>query len=312
MDLENREMQRIQVIGRAIMSHVQQLFRNADLFDANNQIFGKLSTTLSNYVEESFKLFGACTLRINAHQVFLEDNRVFVDAGMIESVNFLTQIFNNGEISGFSFHQECTVPDTLLKSLFAFREALINDKAKGVDAIVKGLTRRHVPYLSPLPQMENPTTMTGIRDLENAKKFCLRNAAKIILFLEEFGLSVEKEELPKMNILYRLIMNLMRIQETYPHLVTGLIHFPIKDPFQDQAFRSIVLLLTVGKTLAMDRRTQIDLCTASIFQKYGYLTIPTVVRNSPRIDEFLRTVSERGAKKFSKPSLLTALCTCVW
>jgi len=294
---QNAETARIQVMGRSLLSHLQQLFRNADLFEQNNQIFGKLAGTMANYVAESFKMFGGCSLRINAHQVFIEDNRVFVDAGMIESVNFLTMLFTNAEIGGLAIQQECTDADILLKSLFALRETIINEKSKGAEAIKRALSRHHYPYLLPLAHYESQSTMTGIRDVENARKFALRNATKLLLYLQDFVLTVEKDEPPRMNILYRVVMNLMRINELYPNLVLGLLYFPIRDPLQRQMFQSIVLLLAVGRELKLERRTQIDLCVASAFQRYGYLTIPTVVRNSPRLAEYTSTVAIRGAKK---------------
>lgn len=289
--------QRIRVLGRSIVSHFQQLFRNAELFEPNNVIFARLSQTLSNYIAESYRFLGGCTLRLSSYQVFLEDSRVFIDSGMVEAVNFLSTFFGAAEIGGVFFHEECQDPKILLKALFAFRETVLDDKARGDEAIKKGLIRRHTPYILPLPLSRAEATMTGIRDLNNAKKFALRNAAKFIMFLEDMEPSLEKKEAFRINIAHRVILNLIRVNEVYPHLIISLTQIQIADQLLSQLFHGVLLLLAVGKRLGLSRQTQIDLAVAAVFQNLGYQTIPPPIRESDRMQDYLPSVPDRAARK---------------
>lgn len=294
---QDAHMARISVLGRSVLSHLQQVLRNAEVFESNNQIFVRLAKTMSSYIRECFELLGGCTLRIDSYQVFLEDTRVYIDAGMVESVNFLSSFFRSAGIGGLFFHEECLDPNNLLKSIFVFRETVLDSQARGVDAIKRGLEDRHCPFLLPVPWNQSESTMTGIRDETNARKFAFRNAAKLMMFLEDMHRAVENQETIRVAIAYRVLLNLIRVNENYPHVIMALMQARGHDPVISRLFVGVILVLATSKRLRLNRQVQLDLAVASLFHLVGYQSLPKGIRESDKIKEYLPSVPSRGARK---------------
>jgi len=294
---ESAHLKRIQLQGRSILSHVQQMFRNADLFEHNNQVFINISKTLSRYLHASFQLISGCSLRIQSHQVFLEDSRVFVDAGMLEGVRFLSEFFDAAEIGGIQFHEECFDPAVLLKALFSLRSVVLDDKARGKSAVEKGLARLHMPYISPLPFTREENTMTGLRDEENAKKFALRNIAKLIMFLEDFQESIDTQDDIRLNVAYRVLMNLIRVNESYPDLLMALCRHDLEEPTLNQIFHRTILVMAIGGYLDLPRQIQTDLSITALFGSLGVQTVPPSMRYGEQNEAQRISLPERGARQ---------------
>ncbi len=288
--------ERIQVLGRSMLSHVQQVFRNADLFEPNNQIFVRLAQTLANYIKESYRLVGGCSIHVNAHQVFLEDSRVFIDSGLIESVNFLANLFASAEVGGIVFHEECWDPKVVIKTMFALRSTILDDKARGEAAIKKGLIRRHSPYVTVMKMSTVETTMTGIRDEENALRFTFRNAAKLALFVKEMDDRIQNQEPVRVNVSYRLLLNLIRINEQYPHFIHMLLACPEEDRVRGRIYFGVLMVLAVCHYLKLERQTQIDFGVAALFQCLGEQQVPPSIRNSDRIEDFRDELPDRAIR----------------
>lgn len=288
------QQERIQVLGRSVLSHMQQVFRNADLFDANNQIFVRLAQTLSNYIKEAYRLVGGCGLHVTSHQVFLEDSRVFIDSGLIESANFLSGFFGDAEIGGVVFHEECWDPKVLIKTLFAFRSAILDDKARGEQAIAQGLIRRHCPYITAIKLSRVETTMTGIRDEENARRFALRNAAKLAMFISDMDDCIQNQEAVRANHGYRVLLNLIRVNEQYPDILKSILACPPKGATQGRTFYGVILTLVVCHALKLGRQAEIDFGVAALFQCLGELIIPPHIRASDRLNDYRDELPDRA------------------
>ncbi|MCB1045237.1 MAG: hypothetical protein KDC35_20015 [Acidobacteria bacterium] len=286
--------ERIQVLGRSILSHVQQVFRNADLFEPNNQIFVRLAQTLASYIKESYRMVGGCSIHVNAHQVFLEDSRVFIDSGLIESVAFLSNFFAGADIGGLIFHEECWDPKTLIKTMFALRESILDDKARGEAAIMQGLGRRHSPYITAIRLSNVETMMTGIRDEENARRFAIRNAAKLAMFINDMDRQIQNQETPRINVGYRVLLNLIRVNEQYPQIIHALMASPVDDRTKGRVFYGVIMILAIARFLNLGRQAQIDFGLAALFQCLGEQLVPPSIRQSERLEEFRAELPHRA------------------
>ena len=284
--------QRVQVMGRALLTQLSQLFRNAEIYSPNNQIFAKLLKTLSNHINEAFRVFNGCSVRVSRHSAYITDQRIYIDSGMVESVHFLADLFETAEIDGLSFFSECLEIPVLFQTMLAFRDTVMVAGARGVSAIRKGMEEKHVPYLEPLPINREQTILTGLRDKDQAEKLALKNALKLVLFLKEMEKTLMEQRLLHTNLVYRILLNLVRINKEYPQFIQALLFIDVPEPRIRINFYTTILQLVVFRRLDLEGQIQLDLIVDFLFHNYGELSLPA---QAPQLSG--AEIAARGVRK---------------
>ena len=268
IDSEDKKLiQRVQTLGRSLVTNLFQLFRSAEIYEENNDIFRRIADSMRNHIEESYRYLNSCNLKISSHNVYISGHRIYIDFGLLESVSSLSKIFQNGSIGGISLLQDCLDKHNLIRGLLAFRETLVVDQRKGVDAIKKGMIERHTPFISPIKLDVHEVKVSGLRDEENARKFVLKNALKFMVFLENMHRSYETKEQIQMTIIYRIILNLIRVFELHPSLIKALLNIIPPNSAIHEQFAGALFLLVVLGDLKVSRQMTLNVVVDSLFHK---------------------------------------------
>lgn len=289
---EDLMAQRMQVMGRSLLTLISQFFRSIEIYETNNQIFAKLIKNLNNNLHESFRSLNGCTIRVSRHNAYVSDQRIYIDAGMVESVQFLSRLFESADIDGFTFMEDCLDPDVLFKTLLAFRKVIIDDGAKGVEAIAEALIAMGWPNLEPLPINREQTVLTGLRDETQAEKLTVKNAVKLVFFLKSMERALMDQRNLQTNVVYRILLNMIRINDQYPHYIAALLHQPIPERRIRVNFYSTILLLILFRQVKLDRQLQLDMLVDFLFHNCGELSLPATYKGGSAAE-----LADRGARK---------------
>jgi len=262
---DKKLIQRIQTLGRSLVTNLFQIFRNMEVYEENNDIFRRASESMRNHLEESYRYLNNCNLKISTHNVYLSGHRIYIDFGLLESVKALGTIFGNCSIGGVMFLEDCLDRHNLMRGLFSLRDTLIADQRRGVEAIKKGMVDRHTPFIQPIKPDEHEVKVSGLRDEANARKFALLNATKFMIFLEDMHVNIQAGKQLQMSIVFRVILNLIRVFEQYPGAIKTLVFAkPIQNETHNQYYGSILLLIVLGE-LKVPRQTILNLVVDSLF-----------------------------------------------
>ncbi|PIE02142.1 MAG: hypothetical protein CSA81_08505 [Acidobacteria bacterium] len=281
--------QRVQTLGRSMVTNLYQLFRSAEIYEENNEIFRRISDSMRTQIEESYRYLNSCNLKISNHNIYVSRNRIFIDFGILESVRSLSKIFAGANVGGMNFLEDCLDIHNLIRGLLAFRDTIVLDQRKGVDAIKKGMIERHTPFIEPMPEDIYEVKVTGLRDVFHAKEFALKNAIKLIIFLENMHESYQTGKQAQISIIYRIILNLMRVLEHHPSIIKELMSLKVPNKaIHDQYYCALLLLSVLGHFKAK-RQDMLNLVVDSLFHNMGRLT------SKKFLDA--RQASDAGARK---------------
>lgn len=289
---EETLLQRTQVMGRSLLTLLSQIFRNAEIYQPNNQIFAKILKNLGHHINESVRVFNICAIRVSHHNAYISDHRIYIDSGMVESVHFLADLFETAEIDGISLLGECQDLTTLFRTLLAFREIIVSEGAKGPAAIQKAMEDKHCAFIETFPINRDQTLLTGLRTKIQAEQLAFKSALKLLLFLKEMDKTLKEQQTIQTSLVFRILINLIRINQNYPHCVNALLYIPV--PYLRTAvnYYSSILLLVLFKKIGLERQTQLDLIVDFLFHNYGELSLPIAMPNQTG-DDF----SHRGTRK---------------
>ncbi len=296
---EETMLQRTQVMGRSLLTLLSQIFRNAEIYKPNNQIFAKILKNLGHHINESFRAFNACAIRVSHHNAYIADHRIYIDSGMVESVHFLADLFETAEIDGISIHAECQDLTTLFRTLLSFREIVIKEGAKGPAAIHKALADKHQAFIETFPISRDQTLLTGLRTKVQAEQLAFKSALKLMLFLQEMDKTLKEQRPIQTSLLFRILLNLIRINQNYPHCVNALLFLRPPAPRTAINYYSCILLLVLFKRIGLERQTQLDLIVDFLFHNYGELSLPVAMPNQTGGD-----ISQRGTRKLLEQSFV--------
>jgi hypothetical protein len=189
------------------------------------------------------------------------------------------------------FLEDCLDPQNLIRGLLAFRESIITDQRKGVDAVKNGLIQRHTPFIEPLPPDGAEIRVTGLKDEENAKRFALKSMGKLLFFLDEMRKSVREGRAVNTGIGYRIFLNLVRIHESYPGIIRTFLHLPLRNRENVEPLNAALLTIITLGHLKAERQLVLNIAMDSLFSRLGEILAIG--------DQQKRTASERsrlGAK----------------
>lgn len=272
---DTKLIQRVQTLGRALVTNLYQLFRSAEIYEENNEIFRRIADSMRNHIEESFRYLNSCNLKVSNHNIYISGNRIFIDYGILESVRALSKIFEGGTIGGMMFLEDCLEKQNLIRGLLAFRETLVVDQRKGVDGIKKGMIERHTPFVLPIKEDEHEIRVSGLRDEIHAKQFALKNAIKFMIFLENMHKSYQTGVQVPVTIIYRVTLNLIRIFENFPNLAKTLIYMQPPNPAIREQFTGGILMMIVLAHIKVERQFILNVVVDSLFHSMAKMTEPT-------------------------------------
>ena len=287
---DTKLMIRVQTLGRSMVTNLYQLFRSAELYEENNDIFKRIAESMRSQIEESFRYLNSCNLKVTSHNIYISGNRIFIDFGILDSVRSLSKIFSSGRIGGMRFLEDSLDKHNLIRGLMAFRDTMVVDQRKGVEAIKKGMIDRHTPFIVPLAEDVHEVKVTGLRDELQAKKFAMRNALKLMIFLENMHESYQTGAQLQTTIIYRVTLNLIRVFEHFPSLVKGLLAIKVPNKEIEDQFYGSILLMVVLAHYRVERQVILNLVVDSLFHNICDMAYK---------DQFLTNTkaAEQGAKK---------------
>ena len=148
------------------------------------------------------------------------------------------------------------------------------------------------PNFEPLPINRQQTILTGLRDETQAEKLTVKNAVKFIFFLRNMERTIMDQRGLQTNVIYRILLNMVRINDQYPHYISSLLHQPVSFPRIRVNFYSVILSLILFRKLKLDRQLQLDVLVDFLFQNYGELSLPASYKGGTPA-----SLAERGARK---------------
>ncbi|CAM2066402.1 hypothetical protein SCOR_13565 [Sulfidibacter corallicola] len=263
------QRKRIQALGETLTFKLSRLFRTLTQNRDQNMSYQDLIQELAEAMKSSFSLLKGCSLRVTPQSVHLVEKRIFIEHSMLESVQHLAGLFRRAEIGGLSFAPNFVEETDLPKNLIALANVLVKENAQGAGAVSEALAGYDCYKVTPLEPLEEETFPSTMIDERHAAKYALRNALKLMYFLEQLNESVVHEMDAQMDAAYRVILNLIRVNESYPRFIRGLLNVDIPREGIRIQFYTAILLLTVFRQLRLSRQIQLDLVVNSLYHYIG-------------------------------------------
>ncbi len=265
-----RDFNRIQALGQRLTFQLSKLFRN--LTGGSKNLVGSyddLTRELREVIETSFKELKGCSLRVTRQSVHMVERRIFIEKSMLEPVQHLASLFERIGIGGISFTANFVEETDLPKNLIALANVMVREPVNGVAEVQEALSGYDCYKITALDSLEEETFPSTMIDERHAAQYAMRNALKLIYFLEQMNEAVVQDISHPMDAAYRVVLNLIRVNERYPRYIRGLLNIDLPFKALRIQFYTAVLLLTVFRQLRLSRHIQLDLVVNSLYHFIG-------------------------------------------
>lgn len=265
-----KDFKRIQALGQRLTFQLSKLFRN--LTGGSKNMVGSyddLTSELREVIQTSFRELKGCSLRVTRQSVHIVERRIFIEKSMLEPVQHLAGLFERIDIGGISFSANFVEETDLPKNLIALANVMVREPVSGVVEVQDALSGYDCYKITALDTLEEETFPSTMIDERHAAQYAMRNALKLIYFLEQMNEAVNQDVNHPMDAAYRVILNLIRVNERYPRYIRGLLNIDL--PMKDLRiqFYTAILLLTVFRQLRLSRQIQLDLVVNSLYHFIG-------------------------------------------
>jgi HD-GYP domain-containing protein (c-di-GMP phosphodiesterase class II) len=271
---------KLQQLGRTLVLQLHMVLRTMRIHDPSNNALLIASESLKDTINTLWAaLGGAVRLQFVDGIVYLNDQRIRLDAMVSSQVEHLQSEFSQRGLGGLAFARPVD-SHALREFLLRFVRPVENE-----EQLLE--LRRSLEDLKDLAmELLDPRHLTDGIEEEQAlridrKTFALQTYAKTIVAVREFVAKVKAGQDPSDNKL-----NITRIAQDLVDIATERVNFLIRvaaiknaagDYNYNHAANTCVLAVVMGRALSVERLALVDLAMAALFADIGFALLPSAM-----------------------------------
>ncbi len=281
-------------MGKALLNALTASLKVAQIYDANNKVFGERVQALNDMLLDIFRSEGEAIIVVAGNHIFFNKLRLPMDFASYHTFHFLMDGFSNAEIGGIWFEENLT-RNELDQFVTIFSKAL-NDPSKKLEDIEDELLEKGVEKIRLQEQKIGEENLQGS---SNLRKFGKQIYTKSILLLKQTVGDAPSPNMVQTKRVRRLVQNIIDavvIDETFMLALTN-----IKNHYDytlNHCLNVCVLSTALGYRMGMERKRLAELGMAALFHDFGKIFIPEEILTKPGklTDEEFETIKNHPLK----------------
>lgn len=276
---------RLQAAGRALLSHLFMLVRNARLYSADNRIFEKPLHLLCDAMNTIVAAEGRLELVAAQDAFYLNQALIRMDPKSAESLRELRQDLEARDVGGLSLEQPITVAE-LRDFVFIFsRDNTEAAGERGVSArkLLSLKLRRYEKLKEIFSQAAEPAAQPADGALDR-RRYALVVYARLVNFLQRFlaGQRGERAPVPWSGAV-RLMQDLVDVSISHRAHFLGLTcHRGATRSLAHRSANHALLAVVLGGYLGLTREELRDLGLAALFCDIGLAGLEDILAADPK------------------------------
>lgn len=275
-----RREQKLQALGKQIVSTLYMLIRNVKIHQPDNAIFLKPIDTLREAMNRVIASERNINLQAADTNVYLNNTRLKFDFGALDSVTFLTREFERRDIGGFSTTRPVTsqeIRDFLW--VFSGEYQVKEDGVDGHELPSMKLAR----YAQVKELLDKLQAEPDLNEQIDRKKYLMTVYSRAVFFMRKYFEKIAKDDysvpFAKAGRLVQDIVDLCHDQRTHFLGVTTCRGDTDYLPYH--SVNTSLLSVVFGQELGLDKRQLHDLGMAALFSQIGLVGMPGNVLARP-------------------------------
>ncbi|MCA9553157.1 MAG: hypothetical protein KC933_24180 [Myxococcales bacterium] len=275
-----RREQKIQALGKQIVSTLYMLIRNVKIHQPDNAIFLKPIDTLREAMNRVIASEKSLNLQAADTNVYLNNARLKFDFSALETVTYLTKEFEKRDIGGFSTNRPVTsqeIRDFLW--VFSTDYQVKDDGVDGHEMPSLKLAR----YAQVKELLDKLQAEPDLNEQIDRKKYLMTVYARSVFFMRAYFNKIAKGDysipFAKAGRLVQDVVDLCHDQKTHFLGVTTCRSDVDYLPYH--SVNTALLAVVFGQELGLDKRQLHDLGMSALFSQIGLVGVPESILHRP-------------------------------
>ncbi|RME25428.1 MAG: HD domain-containing protein [Deltaproteobacteria bacterium] len=273
---------KLQALGKALLSDLYMLVRNVKLYDPENEIFNKPLEKLKDCINTIIAMDHSLTLQGAGESFYLNNMLLKVDINSLDNVRYLLAEFQRRNVGGFSLSSPIAIPE-LRNFIYIFsRESNEQVGEKGTSSRkLQALKLRRWEKIQEILKDQHLAETTD-RQVDR-KRYAVTVYARAVYFMRKYlaGLRGEGPEIAagKAN---RYIQDLVDVCHGYRNQFLGLTSMKNEDEYL--CFHSVnvaLMAIVFGAELGLDKARLRELGVCALFHDIGKVRIGDQIMEKP-------------------------------
>lgn len=271
-----RKEQRMQNLGKQIVSNMYMLVRNVKLHAPDNAIFLKPIEALRESMNNVIALDNELNLNAASANIYLNNHQLKFDFSSLENVTYLTKEFEKRDIGGFATNRPVTSQE-IRDFLYIFSRNFQGDvKEDGVDGKqMQSLRLKKFSYVKELLD-KLQASQADLNEQVDRKKYLMTVYARTVLFMKKYFEKIAKEDFSmpfaKAGRLIQELVDLCYDQKQ--HFLGVTTTKSATEYLPHHSVNTALLSIVFGAELGLDKRQLHDLGMAALFVQMGLVGMP--------------------------------------
>lgn len=271
---------RLMVQGRGLAIHLCVLLKTARVHDVGNVAFQGPLTNFIETVEQMWTAEGDFKLQALGDFLYVNHQRLRVDASSYPSYQFLIDEFRTRGLSGFVFTGKVSPPEVK-----KFVRLFLDVDAKAADPFdefAEALSKLSVQHLVPLRAVVPAAGRIGAEEVRDSRKAAKRTFYRAIESARTVMLSARDHKPIDLRKAKRAVQGIVDLILEEEFSLFGLTAIKNHDEYTFQHCVNVsILSIALGQRLGLSKKLLGELGVAAILHDLGKATIPPWVLNKP-------------------------------
>lgn len=296
-DLDREHSEKVQSLGRSLVSSLFMLVRSAKMYESDNAVFAKPLASLQEIINQIIAVEGTLDVRMAKDAFYVNAVLVRMDASSLDNVRHLQAEMEKKSVGGLSVQHPVSAQE--LKS---FVSLFSKDPAEEIEEDGSRDAKLTQIKLIKLARSREPVGNFAEGD---RKKYAIARYARCVFFLRRY---IERMKQGKPMAAARAactVQDLVDLCDAQRPLFLGMTTF--KDEADYHVFHHVnVALMAVafGKELGLTKARTRDLGLIALFHETGLSTVPhSLLRKPGALTGAERMAIQRGAVETIKQIL---------
>lgn len=271
---------RLMIQGRALSIHLCVLLKTARVHDVGNVAFQGPLANFIETVEQMWTAEGDFKLQALGDFLFVNHQRLRVDASSYPSYQFLIDEFRLRGLSGFVFTGKVSQPE-VKKFVRLFLDVDVK-AADPFDEFVEALSKLSVQRIVPLRAVIPQAGRIGAEEVRDSRKAAKRTFYRAIESARTVMLSARDHRPIDLRKAKRAVQGIVDLILEEEFSLFGLTAIKNHDEYTFQHCVNVsILSVALGQRLGLSKKLLGELGVAAILHDLGKATIPPWVLNKP-------------------------------
>jgi HD-GYP domain-containing protein (c-di-GMP phosphodiesterase class II) len=296
-----RREQKLQNLGKQIVSTLYMLVRNVKIHAPDNAIFLKPIETLREAMNSVVALDKNINLQAAGTMIYLNNAQLRFDFGALESVQYLTAEFERRDIGGFSTNRPVTSQE-IRDFMYVFSGEYKGPVAE--DGLPEMPALKLARYKLVKELLDKLQAEPDLNEQIDRKKYLMTVYCRAIFFMSKYFEKVAQNDysIPFAKA-GRLVQDLVDLSHDQRSHFLGVTTTRAEDNYLPyHAVNTALLSVVFGGELGLDKRQLHDLGMAALFSQIGLIGVPDeILQRSGGLTEEERALIDlyplRSAKK---------------